>query len=258
LWPLSHSEKPRGRPDDKRHKFKARDEMERCTPIFIITSLRPRVGKTLLARLLGDFFRADDRAATGFDVNPDSFALVEYQPDTTLIGTISDTRGQMTLIDKLLLSDNVPKIVDLAHSFFNRFFTMLHEISFAEEARRTSIIPVVLFIAGTDLRSRQGYDTLRDNFPQFGLVPVFNHALPSIMLHREIFPAPAALTLSALSPVLKAVIDRPNFSFAAFARSHTDASSELYLWTRRIFLQFRDLELRLLLEELKPDLQIQN
>jgi hypothetical protein len=236
----------------------ARDAMERSTPIFVITSLRPRVGKTLLARVLADFFRANDRAAAGFDVNPDSVSLAEYQPDTTLIGTISDTREQMALIDKLILSDNAPKIVDLAHSLFNKFFAMLRDISFAEEARRTSIIPVVLFIAGTDLRSRQGYNMLRNSFPQFLVVPVFNHALPSIMLHRENFPAPATLTFSTLSPVLKAVIDRPNFSFAALACTPVDTSNELYLWTRRLFLQFRELELRLLLEELKPDLQIQN
>jgi hypothetical protein len=232
--------------------------MERSTPIFIVASLRPRVGKTLLARLLADFFRADDRAAAGFDVNPDSFALVEHQPATTLIGSISDTRGQMALIDKLILTDHMPKIVDLAHGLFNKFFAMLHDISFAEEARRTSIIPVVLFIAGTDLRSRQGYTMLRDSFPQFVLVPVFNLALPSIMFHCENFPAPVTLTFSALSPVLKAVVDRPNFSFAALARTPADGSSELHLWTRRLFLQFRELELRLLLEELKPVLQIQN
>ena len=232
--------------------------MERCTPIFIVASLRPRVGKTLLARLLADFFRADDRAAAGFDVNPDSFALVERQPATTLCSSISDTRGQMALIDNLILADHVPKIVDLAHNLFNKFFEMLHEISFAQEARRTSIIPVVLFMADTDLRSRRGYDMLRDSFPQFVLVPVFNDALPSIIFHRENFPAAAALTFSTLSPVLKAVMERPNFSFAALARTPADASNELYLWTRRLFLQFRELELRLLLEELKFDLQIQD
>ena len=232
--------------------------MERCTPIFIVASLRPRVGKTLLARLLADFFRADDRASAAFDVNPDSFALVEHQPDTTAIGTITDTRGQIALIDKLILCDHVPKIVDLAHSLFNKFFAVLHDISFAEEARRTSIIPVVLFLADTDLRSRQGYDMLRDCFPRFVLVPVFNHALPSIMRHREHFPAAAALTFSALSPVLRGVIDRPNFSFAALAGTPADMSSELYLWTRRLFLEFRELELRLLLEQLKPQLLIQN
>ena len=95
---------------------------------------------------------------------------------------------------------------------------------------------------------------LRDCFPRFVLVPVFNHALPSIMRHREHFPAAAALTFSALSPVLRGVIDRPNFSFAALAGTPVDMSSELYLWTRRLFLEFRELELRLLLEQLKPQL----
>ena len=229
--------------------------MERCTPIFIVASARPRVGKTLLARLLVDFFHTNKRASAAFDINPDSFALVAQQPTTTTIGTITDTRGQVALIDKLILTDQVPKIVDLAHGLFHKFFQVLHDISFAEEARRRSIIPVILFLADTDLRSRQGYNMLRDCFPGFVLVPVFNHALSAIVRHRESFPASAALTFTALSPVLKGVIDRPNFSFAALAGSSADKSSELYLWTKRLFLEFRELELRLLLEELKLRLQ---
>ena len=222
------------------------------------SSSSPRcAGKTLLARLLADFFRADDRASAAFDVNPDSFALVEHQPDTTAIGTITDTRGQIALIDKLILCDHVPKIVDLAHSLFNKFFAVLHDISFAEEARRTSIIPVVLFLADTDLRSRQGYDMLRDCFPRFVLVPVFNHALPSIMRHREYFPAAAALTFSALSPVLRGVIDRPNFSFAALAGTPVDMSRNFIFGLGGCFWSFAR-ELRLLLEQLKPQLPIQN
>ena len=232
--------------------------MERCTPIFIVASLRPRVGKTLLARLLADFFRANDRAIAAFDVNPDEFELTEYQPDSTAVATITDTKGEMALIDKLLVPDQVPKIVDLAHGLFNKFFTVLQDISFAEEARRTSIVPVVLFLADTDLRSQQGYAMLRDHFPQLMLVPVFNHALPSIMRYRENFPAPTSLTFLVLSPVLKAVIERPSFSFAVMFATTADMSSELHLWTNRVFLEFRGLELRLLLEELKPDLQIQN
>jgi hypothetical protein len=233
--------------------------MQRRTPIFIIASPRPRVGKTLLARVLADFFRADDRTIAAFDVNPDEFALVEYLPAYTAVATINDTRGQMALFDQLLVADQVPKIVDLGHGLFDKFFAVLQEIGFGEEARRKSVVPVVLFLADADRRSRQGFDMLRDRFPELALVPVFNDALPGLARSRDHFPATrgggAPLNFPALAPVLKAVIERPSFSFAALSVTAADTTTELYGWTRRLFLEFRELELRLLLEELKPALK---
>ena len=58
--------------------------MQGRTPVFMICSPRPRVGKTLLARALVEFFRANSRPVSAFDVNPDEFALVE-----DLIGGLS-------------------------------------------------------------------------------------------------------------------------------------------------------------------------
>ena len=55
------------------------------------------------------------------------------------------------------------------------------------------------------------------------------------------------LTVPALSPVVRGVIERPSFSFAALTRRPpADTTTELYCWTRRVFLEFRELELRLL------------
>ena len=47
----------------------------------------------------------------------------------------------------------------------------------------------------------------------------------------------------------------PSFSFAALMGAAGDTTTELYGWTRRVFLEFRELELRLLLAELKPALK---
>ena len=44
--------------------------MAQQTPLYIIASPRPRVGKTLLARLLIEFFRANNRPLVGYDLNP--------------------------------------------------------------------------------------------------------------------------------------------------------------------------------------------
>ena len=39
------------------------------TPVYIICSPRPLVGKTLLARLLSEFLLLKDGAVSGFDIN---------------------------------------------------------------------------------------------------------------------------------------------------------------------------------------------
>lgn len=139
--------------------------MERRTPIFILASPRPRVGKTLLSRLLAEFFHADGRSVMAFDVNPDDFALVDYLPAYTAVATVNDVQGQMALFDQLVVPDGMPKVIDLGYTMFEKFFSVMQEIAFEREAQQKSVAPVVLFVADGDRRTRQGYDMLRDRFP---------------------------------------------------------------------------------------------
>ena len=233
--------------------------MERRTPLFVICSSRPRVGKTLLARAFAEFFRSESRPVACFDVNPDEFALVDYLPGYTAVASIADTRGQMALFDQVLTPDQVPKVVDLGHAVFDRFFAVIDEIGFADEARRRAVAPVLLFIADQDRRSRQGYEMLRSRFPKLALVPVLNDALPNASRWSDQFPGTrlggAPLRVPALSPMVRGVIERPSFSFAALAATPSDTTSELYGWTRRVFIEFRELELRMLLADLQPALK---
>ena len=233
--------------------------MERRTPLFIVCSPRPRVGKTLLARALAEFFRADERPVAAFDVNPDEFALVDYLPGYTAVASVADTRSQIALFEHVLAVDRVPKVLDLGNTMFDKFFTVIQEIDFAAEARRRDIVPVVLFIGDASRTSKRGYLILRDRFPRLPLVPVINESLPQAVMFRDDFPETrhggATLVMPAISPVLRGIVERPSFSFAALSATARDRTTELYGWTRRVFLQFRELELRLLLEELKPALR---
>ena len=165
--------------------------MERRTPIFIIVSPRPRVGKTLLARMLAEFFRSEGRPVSAFDCNPGEFALVDYLPGYTAVADIVDTRNQITLFDQLLADDHLPKVVDLGHSLFDKFFTVIQQISFAEEARRRGAMPVLLFLPDGDRRSRQDYAVLRERFAHLPIVPVINEALPQAIRFRDDFPGTA-------------------------------------------------------------------
>ena len=228
--------------------------MLRRTPIFIVASPRPRVGKTLLARMLVEYLCAQHRAVAAFDANPDDFALLERLPAYTAAASVDDTRGEMALFDQLVTADGIPKVVDLGQTQFDRFFGVLQAINFGAEVRRKAIVPMVLFLADPDQRARQGYAMLCDRFPELPVIAVFNEMVPMIERCRDAFPqAPrggASLDIPAISPVVRGVVDRLNFSFVSYASSAPDPTAELYQWTRQMFLLLREIEVRLLLGEL--------
>lgn len=229
--------------------------MQGRTPVFIVTSSRPRVGKTLMARALTELFPAMRRPVAAFDVNPDDFKLLEHLPADTAAASIADTRGEMALFDQLILDDEIPKVVDLGHLMFERFFAVLRDIDFLLAARRGGVVPLVLFVPDADERARQSYLLLSERFPDLPLVPVFNEHLPHLRSFQDKYP-PTRLggdpvRVPALTPVVRSVVDRPDFSFINYVMQTTDTTSELYDWVRRVFTIFRELEVRLLLGELQ-------
>jgi hypothetical protein len=115
-------------------------------PLYIVASPRPRVGKTLLARLLIEFFYASDRALIGYDLNPREPALAGRFPHLVWPVDITETLGQMELFDRLIADNSRTQIVDLGYAPFAQFFGVLNEIGFVPEARRRFIEPIVLFV----------------------------------------------------------------------------------------------------------------
>jgi hypothetical protein len=233
--------------------------MQPRTPIFIVTSSRPRVGKTLIARALIEYFCAQNRLVQAFDVNPGDFTLLDYLPACTAATSILDTRGEMALFDQLIASDGVPKVVDLAHGQLERFFAVIQQINFAAEARRRDVIPIVLFIADADDRARKGYAMLSERFADFALVPVLNEATPRIANFRENYPPTrrggSPLGIPALSPVVRSVVDRPKVSLVAYIVKAADPTTELYGWISHVFVGFRELEDRILQGRMQTELQ---
>jgi hypothetical protein len=118
---------------------------------------------------------------------------------------------------------------------------------------------MVLFIADPDKRARQGYTMLADRFPELPLVPLFNEYVPQLSRYRANFPPTRRggepIVIPALTPVVRSVVDRPNFSFVSFVQNSTDTTSELYQWISRVFISFRELEVRLLLGGMTPQLK---
>jgi hypothetical protein len=217
------------------------------TPVYIICSPRPLVGKTLLARLLSEFLLLKDGTLTAFDINLKEPSLLEYLPQITETADVNDTFGKMQLMDRVIVNDGVAKVIDLGFHAFDEFFKMCDEIGFIKEAARRRVAPIILFVADTDRVSARGHDTLLEQIPASALVTVDNEyivrgELPVAFSHGRL------LRIAALPAFLKTYIDRLTFSFTGYLRNEKDSSTELHQWIRRNYLSFRELELNLILQ----------
>jgi hypothetical protein len=237
--------------------------MSRPTHIYVIASPRPRVGKTLVARAFTEFYRADGRPVAAFDLGAGDNTLVEFLPKFAVTAQIADTRGQMALFDQLIVGDEKPKVVDLDGGLFDAFFKVMVDIDFVPEARRRSIEPVVLFIATPEDRAAAAYAELHRRFGDLTIVPVHNEGVARGSHLRDKFPSRGSLSLPVqvpqLSPSLRHIVETRPFSFSAFRRGLSSdvpqiLEAELGSWVKRVFLQFRELELRLLLDRLRSSL----
>jgi hypothetical protein len=214
------------------------------TPVYIICSPRPQVGKTLIARQLSEFLRLQRGDVLAFDVNQKEPSLVDYLPRLTETAAIDDTFGKMALMDRLIINDGLAKVIDLGYHAFDEFFGMIAEIGFVKESTRSDVAPVVLFMADSDRVSARGYETLRATLPSSALITVDNEFvlrgyLPEIFVHSEV------IRIAALPPFLKSYIDRVTFSFTNYLRTEKDTSTELHQWIRNNYFNFREIERQL-------------
>ena len=219
-----------------------------ATPVYIICSPRPQVGKTLIARLLSEFLLLKNGRAVSFDINLKEPSLLDYLPAITETAEIMDTYGKMAMMDRVILNDGLAKVIDLGFHAFDEFFKMSEEIGFLKEAARRRVVPVILFLADADRVSARGHQTLRLQIPQSQLIIVDNEyvvrgELPETMAEGRLMRIPALPTF------LKTYIDRLTFSFTEYLRHERDSSTELHQWIRLNYFGFRELEANLILQK---------
>jgi hypothetical protein len=217
------------------------------TPVYIICSPRPLVGKTLTARLLSEFLLLKHGSVTAFDVNLKEPSLLEYLPNITETAEVDDTFGKMALMDRLIIPDGVAKVIDLGFHAFDEFFEMTEEIGFMKEAVRRDVAPVILFVGDTDRVSARSYPVLQRQISPTSLVTVDNEYVVRGELPTA-FAQGKTLRIAALPNFLRTYIDRLSFSFTDYLRHEKDSSTELHQWIRRNYLSFRELELSLILQ----------
>jgi len=224
----------------------------KTTPLYVVCSPCRCVGKTLVSRLLTEFYVLNDRPVAAYDLADEGPQLADYLPQFTRVADIGDIFGQMAFFERLIADNEGANIIDLSHRMFQNFFTVVEEIGFFEEARRRSIEPLILFIIDPDPKSPKAYASLRRRFTEASLLPVRNRTDPSAILDGDGPPdaPPASLEIPLLGFSLRALIDRQAFSFCEFWRATPadlpDAlDDELRDWVEGIFFQIRKLEVML-------------
>jgi hypothetical protein len=230
--------------------------MTQPAPLYIVTSPRPRMGKTLLARLLMEFFRYSRRPVVGFDLNPRDPALAGRFPKLVWPVDITDTLGQVKLFDQLIAETTSTKVVDLGYGPFEQFFAVMREIGFVQEARRRGIDPIVFFVTDQTMATVRSYGELQRRLAAT-LVPVHNESV-SLMFSKEDFPLTrpecGVIRIPRLSAIVRGVVDRPNFSFNAYMAKQPGGPTEVHKWIAELYAEFRDFELRLLMGKLSAAL----
>jgi hypothetical protein len=215
--------------------------------VIVVASPRPRVGKTLLARLLTDFHLQEGRSVAAFDLNTGRGTLAQFLPEHVTRSAIDDLEGQMALFDRLLADDGITRIVDLGHASFESFFGLAYRFGFADEARSRRIGFAILYLLTPDLTSVEAYHNLRGLSPAAVLAPVHNEIFGAAQ-HRKRYGlagSAAVIRLPLLAPAVRKYVETPPFSFA-----DSQLDMELQHWLQRIYLEFRELDLRILLMDL--------
>src|SRR3979409_2564470 len=219
----------------------------RQTPVYIICSPRPLVGKTLIERLLSEYLLLKHGAVAAFDINLKEPSLLEYLPRITETAEVDDTFGKMALMDRLIVNDGIAKVIDLGFHAFDEFFKMSDEIGFMKAAPRGGVTPVILFVADTDRVSARGYPMLQQQIPATALVTIDNEFVVRGELPAA-FARGRVLRIAALPVFLKTYIDRLTCSVPGYLRNEKDTSTELHQWIRENYFSFRELELNLILQ----------
>ncbi len=146
----------------------------RPSPAAIVASLHARTGKTLLARVLGDYFALSGRPPLVFDTDVTEQTLRASFPFDTVVIDLTETRDQMTLFDTLARRAPEARVVDVSHHAFRRFFKVMFESQFVAEAHLRAVEPIIFYLADRGIDSYEEAWQLRTRFDDCAFVLVEN------------------------------------------------------------------------------------
>ena len=233
------------------------ESTKRHTFVYLVCSPLGRVGKTLTARLVVDYYLSSERFPLAFDTNHMDPGLAPVFPTETDVVDLTSTRGQMKLFDRLVVADETPKVVDLWHVSYEAFFRHAQEFEFFEECWARGIEPLVVMLTDERERFAQEIKNLSAHWRGLKIVLVHDEALTKLP-HEAVYGKPFRLAhpimvLPELDVVVRRALDQPKILLDRIIREPSPDTSFVIVSRVRSLLspffdQFETLERKLVLE----------
>jgi hypothetical protein len=194
---------------------------------IIVTSARPRTGKTLVGRLLVEHFLLAGAHPEIYDTDAPDGSLALCYPEDSRIIDLNRVPDQVGLFDALTRPGLRPRIVDIAHHGAKKIVTLMRESNFVGEARAQKIEPVIVYVAATDPESFELGRQLRAEFDcpfvlvenaHLGPVSAFTQESSG---YRALRIARPRVTITELEPAHMKLIEHPAIPWNRMMRETT-------------------------------------
>jgi hypothetical protein len=209
------------RPPDRERGGSPQRKPERPSVAAIVASLHGRTGKSLLARVLADYFILSGWRPLLFDTDSAERTLHAAFPYDTVVVDPADTRDQMTLFDTLAARSPESRVVDVSHHVQRKFFKVMFESDFVAEARARQVEPVIFTIMDRNADAWEAARLMRERFPDCALVLVENAFLGKVKEltrrsagYRALEAHDPRMSLPLLDRAIADAIEEPNISLS--------------------------------------------
>ncbi len=181
--------------------------------IALVCSDRHRNGKTLLARVLVDFFLLEGRDPFVLDLGYPEGAVRNYFPGRTALVDFAHVAGQMKVFDTILAGPGRDYVIDLPADQLAKFCEATGDLDFRSAAHHAGFRLAVLYIIDEMEDSLKTAAAVEDILIPDLFVPVANRAIGSAL--PDGVPG-LVLTMEKIDHDLLAIITNRRFSFRAF------------------------------------------
>ncbi len=198
---------------------------------ILVVSPRERSGTTLIARLFAEFFQLSGDAPLLFDTDVAKPKFSKYFPGRAEVIDLENTRGQMSLFDRLPQRAHVPKIVDVTYRSFSAVFELLRDIGFIEEARSNNVEPVIVYVPHYEADDYERGFRIREHFDcefilaENGYLGKAPEALHRVDAYWALKAHPVHLMLTALDPMNMSLLEDERVSMSEFLKLSSPKSA---------------------------------
>ena len=230
--------------------------------VYIVCSNQTRNGKTLLARCYADYLQTIGRDFSIFDCESPYGDISRWYPIEAEMVDLSSTQDQIKLFDSILGAPGHDHIIDLPARHLNRFFKIISDIRFVDEALAVGLDCVTVFVVDRTAESVTAASELLTNWDPDLFVLVRNEAIGNVLDNVRVaadytaLNAGGEIVLPALTHDTLEIVERESFTFHSFLKrdsSHIppEERTEIADFIEQVFARIRTHELRVDMADLK-------